>query len=148
MSGIKKKVEITYYSNKNSLWDIAGDFCGNKNPTYIPHKKRHKKRFIDSKNNSDIEKLSKKKQKNNGEESDSATILMSDEGDNASEAEDTSSTQDDSKVKESTCWGCREDQPNQLAHMDPGGCLYMPSEDERKDDSEEDDTEILKSDKN
>jgi hypothetical protein len=23
-----------------------------------------------------------------------------------------------------TCWGCREDQPNQLAHIDPGGCLY------------------------
>lgn len=22
-----------------------------------------------------------------------------------------------------TCWGCLEDQPNQLAHMDPGGCL-------------------------
>ena len=25
---------------------------------------------------------------------------------------------------EKTCWGCREDQPNQLAHMDLGGCLY------------------------
>jgi len=24
----------------------------------------------------------------------------------------------------SSCWGCRDDQPNQLAHMDPGGCLY------------------------
>lgn len=24
----------------------------------------------------------------------------------------------------STCWGCRENQPNQLAHTDPGGCLY------------------------
>ena len=22
-----------------------------------------------------------------------------------------------------TCWGCRENQPNQLAHMDYGGCL-------------------------
>ena len=27
---------------------------------------------------------------------------------------------------EKTCWGCREDQPNQLAHMDVGGCLYEP----------------------
>lgn len=27
---------------------------------------------------------------------------------------------------EKSCWGCREDQPNQLAHMDPGGCLYEP----------------------
>jgi len=25
-----------------------------------------------------------------------------------------------------TCWGCIEDQPNQLAHMDAGGCLYNP----------------------
>jgi len=23
-----------------------------------------------------------------------------------------------------TCWGCEENQPNQLAHIDPGGCLY------------------------
>ena len=22
------------------------------------------------------------------------------------------------------CWGCKENQPNQLAHMDYGGCLY------------------------
>jgi hypothetical protein len=22
------------------------------------------------------------------------------------------------------CWGCKENQPNQLAHMDRGGCLY------------------------
>ena len=26
-----------------------------------------------------------------------------------------------------TCWGCRESQPNQLAHVDPGGCLHVPS---------------------
>ncbi len=25
----------------------------------------------------------------------------------------------------SGCWGCREAQPNQLAHMEPGGCLYQ-----------------------
>jgi hypothetical protein len=23
------------------------------------------------------------------------------------------------------CWGCAENQPNQLAHMEPGGCLYQ-----------------------
>ena len=23
-----------------------------------------------------------------------------------------------------SCWGCKENQPNQLAHMDYGGCLY------------------------
>jgi len=28
-----------------------------------------------------------------------------------------------------SCWGCREDQPNQLAHMDYGGCMYDDSED-------------------
>ena len=27
-----------------------------------------------------------------------------------------------------TCWGCIEDQPNQLAHMDPGGCLHFMTE--------------------
>ncbi len=25
----------------------------------------------------------------------------------------------------SACSGCRDDQPNQLAHTGPGGCLYM-----------------------
>ena len=30
---------------------------------------------------------------------------------------------------EITCWGCREDQPNQLAHIDYGGCLYTSEED-------------------
>jgi hypothetical protein len=34
-----------------------------------------------------------------------------------------------SKGKNITCWGCREDQPNQLAHMDKGGCLYDESRD-------------------
>ena len=29
--------------------------------------------------------------------------------------------------KQPRCWGCRSPfQPNQLAHMDPGGCLYDP----------------------
>lgn len=35
-----------------------------------------------------------------------------------------------------TCWGCREDQPNQLAHMDIGGCLYSPSDDELEIEAE------------
>jgi hypothetical protein len=26
---------------------------------------------------------------------------------------------------QSTCVGCRESQPNQLAHMEPGGCLHV-----------------------
>lgn len=34
-----------------------------------------------------------------------------------------------------TCVGCLEDQPNQLAHMGPGGCLHM----EEDDDFDEDD---------
>lgn len=28
------------------------------------------------------------------------------------------------KGPNTTCWGCREDQANQLGHMDFGGCLY------------------------
>lgn len=35
----------------------------------------------------------------------------------------------DSWDPESTCWGCREGQPNQLAHMDPGGCLHSEESD-------------------
>ena len=34
-----------------------------------------------------------------------------------------------SNVTTTTCWGCREGQPNQQAHMDPGGCLYMGGDD-------------------
>lgn len=29
-----------------------------------------------------------------------------------------------------TCWGCQENQPNQLAHMDKGGCLYFANSDD------------------
>ena len=32
-------------------------------------------------------------------------------------------------IKFISCMGCLEDQPNQLAHMDPGGCLYLRSDD-------------------
>ena len=34
-----------------------------------------------------------------------------------------------------TCWGCQSNQPNQLAHMDKGGCLYCANTDD--EDSEE-----------
>ena len=34
------------------------------------------------------------------------------------------------KTSLETCVGCLEDQPNQLAHMGPGGCLYYSSDDE------------------
>ena len=29
---------------------------------------------------------------------------------------------------EETCAGCIAGEPNQLAHTDPGGCLYSPEE--------------------
>lgn len=35
--------------------------------------------------------------------------------------------------KEKGCWGCSEDQPNQLAHMEPGGCLYQEEVPEEKE---------------
>lgn len=31
---------------------------------------------------------------------------------------------DEQQKDDVLCWGCRENQPNQLAHMDYGGCLY------------------------
>ena len=47
--------------------------------------------------------------------------------------EDRNSTiennEDKLKNKTLTCWGCKEDQPNQLAHMDPGGCLNDSEDD-------------------
>ena len=53
-------------------------------------------------------------------------------------------------VQHPTCEGCKYNEPNQLAHMDVGGCLYCPSEDEslieadkfgQKTDSESEDNE-------
>ena len=32
-----------------------------------------------------------------------------------------------------TCTGCLEDQPNQLAHMGPGGCLHIEEDNELDD---------------
>lgn len=36
------------------------------------------------------------------------------------------------KKKQITCWACQCDEPilNQLAHCDPGGCLYESSDDD------------------
>ena len=41
----------------------------------------------------------------------------------------TENNEDKFKNKTLTCWGCKEDQPNQLAHMDPGGCLNDSDDD-------------------
>ncbi len=37
--------------------------------------------------------------------------------------------QESNEIIENPCWGCREQQPNQLAHMSPGGCLYTDDDD-------------------
>ena len=42
---------------------------------------------------------------------------------------------EDQNVAVTTCLGCLEDQPNQLAHMDPGGCLYDGYLDDLDNDS-------------
>ena len=39
--------------------------------------------------------------------------------------------------EEPTCMGCITGEPNQLAHMDPGGCLYSPEEYEDIDENSE-----------
>ena len=36
----------------------------------------------------------------------------------------------------STCWGCQTNQPNQLAHMDPGGCLHFVASDDEDSENE------------
>ena len=43
---------------------------------------------------------------------------------------------DENNYEKTTCIGCKDDQPNQLAHMEKGGCLYINSdiEDEMEDE--------------
>jgi hypothetical protein len=36
---------------------------------------------------------------------------------------------------DSTCWGCRENILNQLAHIDYGGCLYFDIDEESQDET-------------
>jgi len=36
--------------------------------------------------------------------------------------------------RNTSCSGCRQSQPNQLAHMDLGGCLYVPDSQEKYED--------------
>ena len=43
--------------------------------------------------------------------------------------------------EEETCMGCITGEPNQLAHMDPGGCLYSPEEYEDIDEDIDEDSE-------
>lgn len=51
-------------------------------------------------------------------------------------SEETETEEDDEDEEEQhTCQGCQEDQPNQMAHMEPGGCLY--DESLEVDDSDE-----------
>jgi hypothetical protein len=40
--------------------------------------------------------------------------------------------------RNTTCSGCLHDQPNQLAHMDPGGCLYAAEEEDVWETASED----------
>ena len=62
--------------------------------------------------------------------------------DDEATSEDTEED-DDGEVEEevfgkSTCWACQTNQPNQLAHMDPGGCLhFVASDDEDSEDERE-----------
>lgn len=52
--------------------------------------------------------------------------------DDEDEDDDTDTTDDDAEEEvfgSKTCLGCQENQPNQLAHMDKGGCLYYANTD-------------------
>lgn len=41
---------------------------------------------------------------------------------------ETSSDEEEESPPHPTCWGCKEGQPNQQAHMDVGGCLFNPTD--------------------
>ena len=52
--------------------------------------------------------------------------------DDEDEDDDTDTSDDDAEEEvfgSKTCWGCQRNQPNQLAHMDKGGCLYYANTD-------------------
>lgn len=40
------------------------------------------------------------------------------------------------KFVNTTCWGCLHNHPNQLAHMDPGGCLHCAVTDDEDSEDE------------
>ena len=54
--------------------------------------------------------------------------------DDHSEDDDLSITEEDDDVDDvfgkTTCWGCLHNQPNQLSHMDIGGCLHCAVSDD------------------
>ena len=66
----------------------------------------------------------------------SKSIKDSTNNSDSSENLETESSNLDSWDPESTCWGCREGQPNQQAHMDRGGCLYCSYDSDSENDKE------------
>lgn len=66
----------------------------------------------------------------------SKSIKDSTNNSDLSENLETESSNLDSWDPESTCWGCREGQPNQQAHMDRGGCLYCSYDSDLENDKE------------
>ena len=86
---------------------------------------RHKKKIkTEDKNQENKEKVQISKDKTKNKES------IKDDSNNLDNIQENSQPDNllnqDSWEPESSCWGCREGQPNQLAHMDPqGGCLYQ-----------------------
>ena len=59
-----------------------------------------------------------------------------DEDDDAHDVHDDAVHEEDIFQK-STCWGCQTNQPNQLAHMDPGGCLHFVASDDENSEMNE-----------
>ena len=66
----------------------------------------------------------------------SKSIKDSSNNSNLGKNEEMESSNFDSWDSESTCWGCREGQPNQQAHMDIGGCLYCYFDSDSENDTE------------
>ena len=58
-----------------------------------------------------------------------------DEDDDDDDVDDDVDDDDDEVFEKASCWGCQTNQPNQLAHMSRGGCLYCVASDD--EDTEE-----------
>ena len=68
--------------------------------------------------------------------------------DDESSSDDTGEDDKDDNVVEecfgtASCWGCQMNQPNQLAHMDRGGCLHFAASDDENSEDEREMTALI-----
>ena len=110
---IIKKIEFFYFFFKSNLFLnklLAMTDNKNREKTYLYKKEIEEKGLKDLKSKDCLKDLNNLPNQTNTDDKKSNQIK-------------------EEEIYTCTCWGCLEDQPNQLAHMDPGGCLYQSDSD-------------------